>query len=105
VRVAADEEGKVELRFVRSYPGVAGVQTVSYRLEEAALVRQVLAEDPEVTADTVEMLELRRLEVRCLVDGGWVEAQRLSTISGRAVAIEVALERENGERYIQVLPL
>jgi general secretion pathway protein J len=105
VEVMADEEGDIELRVLRSHPGIAGVQRVSYRLLDSVLVRQLYTEDQEANADKIEMLELRRLEVRCLVDGAWVEAQRLTMSAGRAMALEVTLERENAQRYVQVLPL
>ena len=106
LQVATDEEGQVRLRVLRRYPGLRGARDVTYDVEDFLLVRRLAAEDASGNADTVPLLDaVLRLGVRFLVEGQWVEPRLLQSTGRRATAIELAIEREDGERYVQVLQL
>jgi general secretion pathway protein J len=106
LQVTANDEGDIWMSVTRRYPGVHGVRSVSYALEGSVLMRQLSPVDRSKNPDAVAMLDsVSRLEVRFLVDGLWIEARRLQTTAGRARAMEFAIERLNGDRYVQILQL
>lgn len=105
LKAETDGEGNIRLRVLRRHAGVHGARSVTYAVEDSWLMRHLSAEGSAGPTDTVSMLEASRLEVRFLVNGQWTDARRLRADDARAAAIELTIERENGERYIQVLQL
>lgn len=106
LQVATDDQGQVRLRVLRRHPDSRGARDVTYAVENSRLVRRLAAEDATRDADIVPVLDaVLRLGVRFLVDGQWVEPRLLQRAASRATAIELAIEREGGERYLQVLQL
>jgi general secretion pathway protein J len=106
VKVFVGAEGNIRLDVLRRLPSPHGVRNVAYSVKGSSLVRQLLTGDEARDEDSVVMLEaVRRMDVRLLIGGRWVPASRVTPGSGRAAAIEVAIERENGERYDQILQL
>jgi general secretion pathway protein J len=106
LQIAADEEGAIRLTLLRRVAGPHGVRRVTYAVEEASLVRHLSAEDPARVADTVVLLDsVSSLGVRFLLEGVWVEPKNLPPAGRRATAIELNVERADGRRYVQVLPL
>jgi general secretion pathway protein J len=106
LQVATDEEGRVRLRVLRRLPGALGVRYVTYAVEGSKLMRYLAAEDAKRDPDAVLMLDaVRRMDVRFLVAGQWAASRLVQNARSRATAIEFAIERESGERYVEVLQL
>lgn len=106
LQVATDEEGRVRLRVLRRLPGALGVRYVTYAVEGSKLMRYLAAEDAKRDPDAVLMLDaVRRMDIRFLVAGQWATSGLLQNARSRAMAIELAIERESGERYVEVLQL
>lgn len=109
LKVAADDEGRLRVNVLRRYPAPRGTASVTWGVDENRRLTRRLAgtvEDLGAEADTVEMLdEVRKIGVRFLVDGQWIEARYLQAAGTRSRALEFTIERETGERYVQVLPL
>lgn len=106
LQVSTDDEGQVLLRVLRRHPGLRGARDIEYAVDHGRLVRRLAADEPGGDADVVTMLDaVLRLGVRLLVGGQWVEPRLLQRAGSRAMAIELAIEREGGERYLQVLQL
>lgn len=106
MNVATDDSGQIRFRVLRTHPAIHGVHSVTYSVDGSRLMRNLDGADGSPDADAVPMLEsVRQLNLRFLVDGRWVEARLLETLAARAMAVEIAIERQNGERYVQVLQI
>lgn len=105
--VVAEDGGQVRLSILRRFPVTYGVRSVTWQVdEEGWLVRRLAAAGETDDADIVVMLDgVRQLGVRFLVEGQWIEPRMLRIAGARARAVEFAIERDDGERYVQVLPL
>jgi general secretion pathway protein J len=90
----------------RTRPESPGAQTVVYSLRSEELVRTVSTEDPGATTSVTMLGDVREFRVRLLLSGAWKAPSAVDeTSSERARAIEIAIERAGGERYIRVLPI
>jgi general secretion pathway protein J len=106
VRVRVEDQGTITVQVLRRHPGPDGVLSVDYAVQDATLIRRLPAQNGMPHADAVPMLDsVRRLEARFLVNGLWIEAASLQAGASRATAVEFTVERETGERYVQVLEL
>jgi general secretion pathway protein J len=108
LQFAADREGRERMQLLRVHPGVPGAQAVVYAVESAVLVRRVSDLAGRAVGEGVAMLDgVRRLDVRLLLSAGWTEPAKLDDVpgGGRALAMELTIEQEDGQRYVQVLQL
>ena len=104
IDIDSNEDHRISL--FRSRPVSPGAQTVVYAMRSEGLVRTVSIEDPGETTSVVMLGDVREFQVRLLLSGGWVAPNVFDeTANDRARAIEIAIERASGERYIRVIPL
>ena len=104
IDIDSNEDHRISL--FRSRPVSPGAQTVVYAMRREELVRTVSIEDPGETTSVVMLGDVREFQVRLLLSGGWVAPNVFDeTANDRARAIEIAIERASGERYIRVIPL
>jgi type II secretion system protein J len=104
IDISGDTKGNARLTLLRMYRGAS--RNVIYIVDGTELVRHSSSEDPAGDRDSVLMLgEVQRLEVRLLIDGRWTEPRESSAGGRRASAVEIAIERSSGERYVEVLQL
>ncbi len=100
------ETGTIEFSLFRTRPESPGAQTVTYFVRSEELVRTVSIEDEDTTTSVTMLGDVREFRVRLLLSGNWVAPNELDeSVTGRAQAIEVAIERAAGECYLRILPL
>ena len=106
ITIDTDSNQNHRVSLFRSRPVSPGAQTVVYFMRSEELVRSVSIEDPGETT-SVEMLgDVREFQVRLLLSGSWVVPNVFDeTANDRARAIEIAIERTSGERYMRIIPL
>ena len=104
VAVQSDKNQRVSV--FRTFAQSPGGRTVTYSLRESDLMRTVVI-DSTGESSSVAMLDgVSEFRTRYLLRGGWVTADAIDATPGdRARAIEIALERSSGERYLRILPL
>jgi hypothetical protein len=103
IAIANDGQPREGVTIVRRHPGGIGVQTVVYTVRGNELVR-MSANNTDVEPDRVVMLDqVERFETRMLSQGVWTELA--AQAQGRVTAIEIAVSRNNGDRYVAVLPI
>jgi general secretion pathway protein J len=106
MNVTIDSQQHHRVSVIRARPEGAGAQTVVYSLRATQFVRSVSAEGAGTMTSVVMLGDVRAFRVRLLILGGWVAADVFdATVSERARAIEIVIERASGERYVRVLPL
>jgi general secretion pathway protein J len=104
IAVQSDKNQRVSI--FRTFPQSPGGQTVTYYLRTSDLMRTVSVESTGASTSVAMLSEVREFHTRYLLGGGWVTADALNATPGeRARAIEIAIERASGERYVRVLPL
>jgi len=103
MQVVAEEENDEQLRVIRTRPDAPGLLAVSYSVEDGDLVRQA----GEREEDRLTMLAgVKRLGLRLLAGGGWLSPRQPELVkAGVVTAIEVTVERMDGELYVLVLAL
>ena len=106
INIDTDSNQDHRVSLFRTRPDSPGAQTVIYSVRSQELVRTVSTEDADATTSVVMLGDVREFRVRLLSTGGWVAPNVFDETAGeRARAIEIAIERGSGERYIRVLPL
>jgi len=108
LQFATDREGRERMQVLRAQPGAAGAQRVVYAVEDAVLVRRLTDLAGRPVGEQVPMLDrVRRLDARLLLPAGWIEPAKLDDVpgGGRASAVELTIEQEDGQRYVEVLEL
>ena len=106
MNVAVDSKQHHSFSVFRTRPESPGAQTVVYTVRTTQLIRAVSADDAGATASVEMLADVNAFRTRLLMSSGWVDANVLdATLSERARAIEIVIERINGERYVRVLPL
>ena len=106
INIEADSNQDYRVSLFRSRPVSSGAQTVVYSMRSEELVRTVSIENQGEPTDVTMLGDVREFQVRLLLSGGWVAPNAIDeTANDRARAIEIAIERANGERYIRVIPL
>ncbi len=106
ISIDADSNQDHRISLFRSRPVSPGAQTVVYSMRSEELVRTVFIEDSGETTSVAMLGDVREFHVRLLLSAGWVAPNVFDeTANDRARAIEIAIERAGGERYIRVIPL
>jgi hypothetical protein len=106
INIETDSNLDHRVSVFRTRPESPGAQTVIYSVRNQELVRSVFIDDPEAATSVVMLGDVREFRVRLLSAGGWVAPDAFDeSVNDRAQAIEIAIERGSGERYIRVLPL
>ena len=106
INIETDSNQNHRLSLFRSRPESPGAQTVVYSMRSEELVRTVSIENQGETTDVTMLGDVREFQVRLLLSGAWVAPNVFDeTANDRARAIEIAIERASGERYIRVIPL
>jgi general secretion pathway protein J len=106
INISTDRNRDNRVSLFRTRPESPGAQTVAYFVRSEELVRSVSIEDEDTTTSVTMLGDVREFRVRLLLSGNWVAPNELDeTVTGRAQAIEVAIERAGGERYLRILPL
>jgi len=106
INIATDKNRDQRVSLFRIRPDSPGAETVIYSVRSDELVRSVSTDDAAATTSVTMLGGVREFRVRLLSSGGWVEPNAFDESAGeRARAIEIAIERTGGERYIRVLPL
>ena len=106
MNIAVDSKQHHRVSVYRTLPESPGAQIVAYSVQTRQLIRTVSAEDAGQTTSVAMLGDVHEFRVRLLLSGGWVAADILDeTVSERARAIEIAIGRASGERYVRVLPL
>lgn len=107
--------GAVALEIVRLAPeagGPARAQRIIYRVADGALVRSASSAGTQwpaaAASDPVVMLPgVRRLGVRAYAGGFWSAPDDAARVQppARATGVEIAIEAEDGARYVRVFAL
>lgn len=106
MNVVVDSSENQRLSVLRILPQGPGTQTITYYLRTNELMRTVSSQSSDASTDVMMLSDVSDFRSRFLLTSGWVGADNLEiTANERARAIEVVLERGNGERYLKVLPL
>lgn len=108
LQIGLDETGRTRIAVLRGYPGTSRVRSVTYTMEDARLMRRLTENDNDEEVENLMMLDaMSDFAIRLLVEGNWIEPRALKEVppGGRAVAIEIAIEREGDGRYLQVLKI
>ena len=106
INIDIDSNKDQRISLFRSRPVSPGAQTVVYAMRSEELVRTVSIENQGEPTVVTMLGDVREFQVRLLLSGGWVAPNVIDeTTNDRARAIEIAIERANGERYIRVIPL
>jgi len=106
INIETDSNQNHRVSLFRSRPVSPGAQTVVYSMRSEALVRTVSIENQGETTDVTMLGDVREFQVRLLLSGAWVAPNVFDeTANDRARAIEIAIERASGERYIRVIAL
>lgn len=106
INIETDSNQNHRVSLFRSRPESPGAQTVVYSMRSEELVRTVSIENQGETTDVTMLGDVREFQVRLLLSGAWVAPNVFDeTANDRARAIEIAIERASGERYIRVIPL
>jgi len=106
INIETDSNQNHRVSLFRSRPVSPGAQTVVYSMRSEALVRTVSIENQGETTDVTMLGDVREFQVRLLLSGAWVAPSVFDeTANDRARAIEIAIERASGERYIRVIAL
>jgi general secretion pathway protein J len=101
--VAADEGTRQRLSILRRHPDGAGTLRTSYQLDEGELVRLSVSRESTQPDSVLLMEDVAVFGTRFLSPGGWKEVRELQDV--RALAIEISIERNSGERYTKIVPL
>jgi general secretion pathway protein J len=104
IQVVVEEDGGEQLQIIRTRVDGPGLLAVSYSLEEGDLVRR----SGEEAEDHVIMLAgVERFGLRLLAGGEWLDPGPGEPLKGGVpvTAMEIAVERIGGERYVLVLAL
>jgi general secretion pathway protein J len=106
LQVSAGDNGRVSFSVLRTYPEARATRSVTWLVEDSRLLRRLAPVEAGGEPDTVTMLDaVEQIRIRLLSGGTWIEAQKFREATTRVNAIEVAVERSGGERYVQVLQL
>lgn len=106
MNVVVDSSENQRLSVLRILPQGPGTQTITYYLRTNELMRTVSSQSSDASTNVMMLSDVSDFRSRFLLTSGWVGADNLEiTANERARAIEVVLERGNGERYLKVLPL
>ena len=101
--IAFDDESRQRVTILRRHPDGVGTVRASYALDDDQLFR-VSVSQASVQPDRVLLLDhIAAFRARFLSQRGWVDVRELQ--GARALAIEISIERINGERYTKVMPL
>lgn len=106
VQIASHGEGRDTLSVLRLEAG-RPARGITYAVEDGRLVRQP-GQRPGEEVEPVVMLEnVRRFEVRVLMGGSWIAPKDLAAnlAAGTGTALQIAIERDGGTRYEQVVAL
>lgn len=108
LELGLDASGNQTVQVLRARSDAPGTWRVAYDVEADRLMRRVSDAAKGGSVDSVVMLEaVHGLQVRLLLPSGWVEPRALlgGAAVGRVAALELAIERGGGERYVEVLAL
>jgi len=106
MNVAVESDNNQRVSVFRTVSQGPGAQTVTYYLSATELMRTVSVESAGESTSVAMLNDVREFRARLLLPSGWVNVDALEATPGeRARAIEIALERASGERYVRVLPL
>jgi hypothetical protein len=104
IDVSVDDDGAEKLQVIRIRPDEAGLVAISYAVEKNALVRRSGERDDD---RLIMLVDVTEFGLRLLTIGGWIRSrdfQRNRSV-GPVTAVEIAIERADGERYVKVLAL
>lgn len=103
LQLSSAGEGRDALEVLRLESG-AIARGVRYAVEDGWLLRRL---DLPGSAPVHLLPQVRRFDVRVLMGGQWTAPAQIRTRldAGIASAIQIAIEREGGARYVQVLAL
>ena len=107
VQLGSNGEGRDSLSVLRTHAGEPA-RGVTYALEDEWLVRRLGSAPGQRDAEPVRLLDsVRRFEVRVLMGSRWTAPEDVPSniAAGAASAIQIAIERTSGARYVQVLAL
>jgi general secretion pathway protein J len=106
LQVADSDDGRPSVTILRTFTDAPGARSVTWNVTDSQLIRRLAPVEAGGDADTINMLDaVERMQVRLLAGGTWIEPRQFRDVGRRAAAIEIAIERANGERYVQVLQL
>lgn len=101
--IAFDQESRHRMTILRKHPLGPGIITVAYSLDDNRLVRYS-ATDAYTQPERVLLLDnVVVFRARVLSQQGWVDVREMK--DSRAMAIEIYIERNSGERYTKVMQL
>ena len=103
VAIVVDEESRQRITILRRHPVDGGTVRAQYSLDDDRLIRASVSQAYELP-DRVALLDgIAGFRTRLLSQQGWVDVDAIG--DSRALAIEISIERVNGERYRKVMPL
>jgi general secretion pathway protein J len=106
LHVADGDDGRRSITILRTFADAQGARSVTWEVADSRLIRRLAPASAGGDTDTIAMLDaVERMQVRLLAGGTWIEPRQFRDVGRRAAAIEVSIERERGERYVQVLQL
>ncbi|HUU71147.1 MAG TPA: prepilin-type N-terminal cleavage/methylation domain-containing protein [Burkholderiales bacterium] len=101
--IAADDESHQRVTILRRHPDRAGTVRTSYRLDQGQLVRLSVSREYAQPDRVLLLRDIAAFRTRLLSQSGWQDVRELQ--DARALAIEISIERDNGERYTKIMPL
>lgn len=109
LELAIDDSGRSGLAVLRARADLPGAERVTYLVDGDVLARVATPTAAGGEAKRVELVDgVRAFGLRVLLATGWADLRAYldaGLAGGRVAAIEMSIERSDGERYVQVVEL